>query len=82
MYNMDSNDHTLKLRSEDDLTSKPRMLVQNPGPRIPLEHVLLIIGRRRKLFKPFLSDVDLALCGTSVDLFQSVGGRIDQAVVD
>ncbi|KAK6940437.1 hypothetical protein RJ641_029968 [Dillenia turbinata] len=34
----DSNDHTLKLGSKDDLTSKPGMLVQNPSPRIPLEH--------------------------------------------
>lgn len=57
------------------------MLVENPSPRIPLEDVLFIVRPRRKPLEPFLSNVDLALSGASVDLLQPVGSRVDQAVV-
>nr|GMC50762.1 uncharacterized protein LOC109182507 [Ipomoea batatas]GMD23793.1 uncharacterized protein LOC109182507 [Ipomoea batatas]GME12778.1 uncharacterized protein LOC109182507 [Ipomoea batatas]GME21513.1 uncharacterized protein LOC109182507 [Ipomoea batatas] len=77
----DSDDHTLKLRSEDDLASQSGVLVQNPSPRVPLEHVLFIVGRWGELLKPLLSNVDLALSRTSIDLFEAVGSRVNQSMI-
>lgn len=57
------------------------MLVQNTSPRVPLEHVLFVIGPRREPIEPFLSDVDLALSGAGVDLFKPVRGGVDEAVI-
>lgn len=76
-----SDDHTLKLRSEDDLASEPGVLVENPSPRVPLEHVLFVVGPWRELFEPFLRDIDLAFGRAGVDILEPVGGRVDQAAL-
>ena len=57
------------------------MLVQNPIPRVPPQHVLLVVGRRRQLLEPLLGDVDLALGRAGVDLLQPVRRRIDHTAV-
>lgn len=57
------------------------MLVEDPIPGIPLENVLLVVGRRRELLEPLLGDADLALGRAGVDLFEAVGGGVDQVVV-
>lgn len=62
----------MKLRSENNLTSQPGVLIEKTIPLISLENILLIVGRRWKPLKPFLSDVDLALGGAGVDLLQAV----------
>lgn len=77
----DGDDHTLEVGGEDHLTSEPGVLVENPRPGIPLEHVLFVVGARRELLEPFLSYADLALGRAGVDLLQPVRRRVDQAVV-
>lgn len=57
------------------------MLVQNPSPRVPPQHVLLVVRRRREPLEPLLGDVDLALRRARVDVLQPVRRRIDQAAV-
>lgn len=71
------NNHTLKLRRENHLAPQPRVLIQNPIPRIPLQHVLLVVGSRRELLEPLLRDADLALGRAGVDVLEPVGSRID-----
>jgi hypothetical protein len=77
----DSNDHTLEVVSENNLTTKTRVLVENTCTRVSLQNVLFIVGARWEPLKPFLSDADLALGGASVDIFEPVGGRVDEAAV-
>lgn len=76
------NDHTLEVVVEEDLASEPGVFVEDPGSGIPNEDVFLVVGARGKLVEPFLGDVDLAVGGAGVDLFQAVGIRVDQARVD
>lgn len=73
----DSNNHTLELGSEDNLAAQPGVLVQNPCPRIPLQNVLFVIGGRRQLLEPLLSDMDLAFSRTCVNVFKAVRFRVD-----
>lgn len=71
----------MEVIGEDDLASEPGVLVENPSPRVFLEHVLLVVCARRELVEPLLSDVDLALGGAGFDVLEPVGVRVDQAVV-
>ncbi|KHG03961.1 hypothetical protein F383_27617 [Gossypium arboreum] len=54
------------------------MLVQDTTPRIPYQHIFLIVGTGWKLLEPFLGDVDLAFGGASINLLEPVRRRIDQ----
>lgn len=71
----------MKLRREKDLAAQPGVLVENTVALVPLEYVLLIIRRFWKLLKPFLSNVNLALGGASLDLLQAMGGGVDEFVI-
>jgi len=72
----------LEVVIEEDLASEPGVLVEDPGSGIPNEDVFLVVGARGKLVEPLLGDVDLAVGGAGIDLFQAVGVRVDQARVD
>ncbi|KAK3415151.1 hypothetical protein EUGRSUZ_H00712 [Eucalyptus grandis] len=77
----DGDDHTLEILREHHLAPQPRVLVQNPSPRVPLQHVLLVVAPRGEPLEPLLRDVDLALRGAGVDLLQPVRRRVDEAAV-
>ncbi|CAN4101158.1 unnamed protein product [Withania somnifera] len=48
------------------------MLVQNPSPRVLLQHILLIIRSFWKLLKPFLSNVHFTFRGTRINVFKAM----------
>lgn len=78
----ESDDHTLEAMVKEDLATEPGVFVKDPGSGIPNEDVFLVVRPRGKLIEPFLGNVDLAVSGTGVDLFESVGFWVDQARVD
>uniref|UniRef100_A0A3Q7HY59 Uncharacterized protein n=1 Tax=Solanum lycopersicum TaxID=4081 RepID=A0A3Q7HY59_SOLLC len=53
------------------------MFVQNPSPRVPLQHILLIVRSFWKLLEPFLSNVHLTLGGTRINVFKAMRIRVD-----